>query len=262
MSDDDVREKPALPDEVAWAAAVEAAGFLLGSTPERALHAESLERLEAELRGRLEHLAGPAAELPVRLAEWAALAGVDGGADRLVTARSGDALIAALAGQRAAAQVKVLATFQAQTSARAVGTSLRTAPELVKLLGDATVRGVFEQLAARRGLIAGAEDVLGRAAEALRQDELHVALVERLRSLADVGQRLLALPLAIAGKRVDDDTLAAGVPAGKVIERRGAGHADALAALEAAVREARAEIDRLGDRAEIEVDIVVHERRR
>jgi hypothetical protein len=47
-----------------------------------------------------------------------------------------------------------------------------------------------------------------------------------------------------------------------VIERRGAGHADALAALEAAAREARAEIDRLGDRAEIEVDIVVHERRR
>ncbi len=232
--------------------------------------ATRLEALDPEIRaaidgvdrGRIERLARAAAELPERLVEWAALIGGDAGADRIVTARSGAALAVALMGQEAAARGEAIAAFEARTSPRAVGKSLASAPELVELLGDASVRGVFQQIVARRGTLAGAEDILGRAAEALRQDELHVALGERLRSLAEAGQRLLTLPRSVVGSLGVDETLGTAVPAGTVIQRSGAGRAAALAELEAAAREAREAIERLGDRAEIEVDIVVHERRR
>ncbi len=263
IPDDVVLEKPALPDAAAWGAAFEAAGHLLGVTlPGRVRNADHLKRFESELAGKLGGLARAAAELPGRLAEWAALIGVDPGADRIVTARAGDALLAALRGQGAVAQVEALAAFPARTSPRAVGTSLASAPELVKVLGDAIVKGVFQQVVARRGTLAGAEDILGRAAEALRQDELHMKLGERLRALAEAGQRLLTLPARIVQGAVVEETLGHKPSAGTVIQRTAAGREAALAALEAAVRDARAEIERIGDRAEIEVDIVVHERRR
>jgi hypothetical protein len=261
MPDEVVLEKPDLPDAVAWSKALETAGHTLGVTMAgKALHADNLKRFEALVRTALEASTRPAAELPGRLAEWAALVGVDPSADRLVTARSADELIAELVGQNAVAQVNALAGFVARTSPRAVGKSRHSAPDLVKLLGDAIVKGVFEQLAARKHELAGAEELLENAAQAVRQDELHVALAERLRSLAEAGQRLLAPPITSKGGPGGNPV--APIPAGRTIYRVAAGRSAAAAALDQAMAEARAELDKLGDRAAITVRIVVSERPR
>lgn len=263
MPDDVVLEKPDLPDAVAWSKALETAGHTLGlAMAGKALHADNLKRFEALLRTALEASARPAAELPGQLAEWAALVGVDSDADRLVTARSTDELIAELVGQSAVTQVGTLAGFVARTSPRAVGKSRHGAPGVVSLLGDAIVKGVFEQLAARRHELAGAEELLESAAQALRQDELHVTLAERLRSLAEAGQRLLAPPITREGKRELRFDSADPVPAGRTIDRAAVGRSAAAEALDQAVAEARAELDKLGDRAAITVHIVVSEKPR
>lgn len=193
MPADVVLEKPDLPGEAAWGAALDQAGHVFGvSMPGRALHADNLKQFEAKVGERLGALGRAAASLPGLLGRWAELLGVDMEADRLVTARSGDTLVAALSGKDAVGQVEALAAFQPRTSPRALGKSMAAAPQAGGLLADRLVLGVFEQLAARRGEVAGATEVLERAAEALRQDELHVALAERLRGLAEEGQRLLA----------------------------------------------------------------------
>ncbi|HET9619732.1 MAG TPA: hypothetical protein VFP84_00100 [Kofleriaceae bacterium] len=263
MPDEVVLEKPDLPDAVAWSKALETAGHTLGVTMAgKALHADNLKRFEALLRTALEASARPAAELPGRLAEWAALVGVDPDADRLVTARSTDELIAELVGQNAVAQVNTLAGFVARTSPRAVGKSRHGATDLVKLLGDAIVKGVFEQLAARKHELAGAEELLENAAQALRQDELHVALAERLRGLAEAGQRLLAPPITSKDRRGPGGGPVDLIAAGRTIEAAGAGRSAAAEALDQAVAEARAELDKLGDLAAITVRIVVSERPR
>jgi hypothetical protein len=263
MPDEAVLEKPDLPDAVAWSKALETAGHTLGLTMAgKARHADNLKRFEALLRTALDASARPAAELPGRLAEWAALVGVDPSADRLVTARSTDELIAELVGQSAVAQVGTLAGFVARTSPRAVGKSRHGAPGVVSLLGDAIVKGVFEQLAARKHELAGAQELLENAAHALRQDELHVALAERLRGLAEAGQRLLAPPIPSKGKRGVEAEPVAPIPAGRTIDRTAAGRSAAAEALDQAVAEARAELDKLGDRAAITVHIVVSEKPR
>jgi len=263
MPDEVVLEKPDLPDAVAWSKALETAGHTLGLTMAgKALHADNLKRFEALLRTSLEASTRPVAELPGRLAEWAALVGVGHDADRLVTARSADELIAELVGQSAVAQVGTLAGFVARTSPRAVGKSRHGAPGVVSLLGDAIVKGVFEQLAARKHELAGAEELLENAAQALRQDELHVALAERLRGLAEAGQRLLAPPITSKGKHWVEGEPIAPLPAGRTIDRTAAGRSAAAVALDQAVAEARAELDKLGDRAAITVHIVVSEKPR
>lgn len=259
MPDEVVLEKPDLPDAVAWSKALETAGHTLGVTMAgKALHADNLKRFEALVRTSFEASARPVAELPGRLAEWAALVGVAPDADRLVTARSTDELIAELVGQNAVAQVNTLAGFVARTSPRAVGKSRHGASGVVGLLGDAIVKGVFEQLAARRHELAGAEELLENVAQALRQDELHVALAERLRGLAEAGQRLLAPP--IKDKRGPTGGPVDLIPAGQTIQTAAAGRAAAIEALDQAVADARAAIDKLGDRAAITVHIVVSEK--
>jgi hypothetical protein len=263
LPDEVVLEKPDLPDAVAWSKALDTAGHTLGVTMAgKALHADNLKRFEALLRTALEASARPAAELPGRLTAWAALVGVDPTADRLVTARSTDELIAELVGQNAVAQVNTLAGFVARTSPRAVGKSRHGAPGVVSLLGDAIVKGVFEQLAARKHELVGAEELLENAAQAVRQDELHVALAERLRGLAEAGQRLLAPPISSKGKHALGGDPVAPIPVGRTIDRTAAGRAGAIEALDQAVADARAELDKLGDRAAITVRIVVSEKPR
>jgi hypothetical protein len=119
---------------------------------------------------------------------------------------------------------------------------------------------VFEQLAARKHELAGAEELLENAAQAVRQDELHVTLAQRLRSLAEAGQRLLAPPIPSKGGSGGDPV--APIPAGRTIDRVASGRVAAAAALDQAMAEARAELDKLGDRAAITVRIVVSERPR
>lgn len=261
IPDEVVLEKPDLPDAVAWSKALEMAGHTLGVTMAgKALHADNLKRFEALVRTALDGSARSVAELPGRLAEWVALVGVDHNADRLVTARSTDELIAELVGQNAVTQVNTLACFVAKTSPRAVGKNRHSAGGVVSLLGDAIVKGVFEQLAARKHELAGAEELLENVAQALRQDELHVALAERLRSLAEAGQRLLAPPIAGRGKPEPRFDSADPTPASRTIARTAAGRSATLGALEQAMAEARAEIEKLGDRAFVTVHIVVSEK--
>ena len=177
-----------------------------------------------------------------------------------MTARSTDELIAELVGQNAVAQVNTLARFVARTSPRAVGKSRHSASGVVSLLGDAIVKGVFQQLAARKHEITGAEELLENAAQALRQDELHVALAERLRGLAEAGQRLLAPPIPSKDKRGPGADPADPIAASRTIRTAAAGRAAATNALDRAVADARAAIDELGERAAIMVEIVVSEK--
>lgn len=184
-------EKPELPPAAAWAKAIDMAGFAFGVSAGRALHADNLKRFEAELAVVLSQRIAPAAKLPGLLEEWASLLGVDSGADRLRSARSGDGLCASLSGQSAVAQVQALASFVPETSGRAMGTSLERADSVNAQLGNKLVMGVFQQLKGRAGDGASA-GILERAAEALRQDEVNVALADRLRRLAVEGQERLA----------------------------------------------------------------------
>jgi hypothetical protein len=95
--------------------------------------------------------------------------------------------------------------------------------------------GVFAQLGAREGDLVGAAELLEKARSALRQDELHVALAERLRELAVTGQRILSPPAFPSGGVV----LAKGkatAQGAKAIER-------AVADLESTVRQRLAEGD-------------------
>jgi hypothetical protein len=252
MPEDVVLEKPELPGVAAWGAALDLAGHTLGiSLPGKALHADNLKRFEADLRGKLDRVTRAAAELPGRLTEWAELIGVAGDADRITSARSADALIAELVGKGAVAQVETLASFQARTSPRAVGKSLASAPDLVKLLGDNLVAGVYRQLVSRKAELSGATELLEQAALAMRQDEIHVALAERLRSLAEAGQKLLSSgppqPSQPPGK-------------GTVVEINASGRAESLARLDAAVEEMRRAIAKLGDDVVLTGRIVASEK--
>ena len=253
MPEDVVLEKPELPGAAAWGAALDLSGHTLGVTlPGKALHADNLKRFEADVRGKLERLGRTTSDLPVRLTEWAALLGVAADADRITTARSGDTLVTELAGQGAVAQVNTLAGFVAKTSPRAVGKSLASAPDLAKLLGDGLVMGVFRQLVSRQDELTGAAELLEQAVVALRQDEIHVALGERLRSLAETGQRLLSR-----------DTVPPPPPPGKrtVVAINAAGPA-AQARLDALVKEVRDAIAALGDDVVVTGSIVVSEKPR
>ena len=246
MPEDVVLEKPDLPGTAAWGAALDMSGHTVGiSLPGKALHADNLKRFEAELRGKLERVARAAAELPLRLSEWAGLLGVPSDADRIVTARSADTLVSELAGKGPVAQVETLAGFGARTSPRAVGKSLASAPDLSKLLGDALMTGVYRQLVGRKDMLAGAAELLEQAASALRQDEIHVALADRLRSLAEAGQKLLS-----AGPPPPP-------PPGTVVEVSASGRAAALARLDAAFEEIRRAVEKRGDDAVLSGSIVV-----
>ncbi|MCE9575760.1 MAG: hypothetical protein K8W52_21600 [Deltaproteobacteria bacterium] len=257
MPEDVVLEKPELPGASAWGAALDLAGHTLGiALPGKALHADNLKRFEADLRGKLERIAGAAAQLPGRLSEWAELLAVDEKADRITTARSADTLVAELAGKGAVAQVETLAGFAAKTSPRAVGKSLASSSELVKLLADGLVIGVYRQLVARKAELAGAAELLEQAAVAVRQDEIHVALADRLRGLAEAGQRLLSGPVPV-GPAPGPQQSGPLPPRATRVDVSATGKAAALARLDAAIAEARAAITALGDDVVVTGHIVV-----
>jgi len=87
--------------------------------------------------------------------------------------------------------VRALAAYDPKTGAVAVGRHVAESERLSELLRDDILFGVFDQLIARSVDLAGAEEVVEQARAALRQDEVNVALAERLRDLARQAQRLL-----------------------------------------------------------------------
>lgn len=143
----------------------------------------------AEVRKVVDRHGPAAAKLPTVLQERMAKLGVTD-SDRLVTARSADELCAALANRSPIEVVSVLAGFEAKTSATAVLRSLLSAEEVVGALGDDLLFGYFERLDRNRP---GAGEILDQLAKALRQDELQIGLVERLRHLANAARQLDAV---------------------------------------------------------------------
>lgn len=192
MPDDVMLEKPALPDPAPWMAAIERAGELFGiGLPGRARNGDNLKSFESLVRERLQAQGEAAVALPAALGRWYRALGVDEETDRLVTARCGAALVAALQGQPAMRTVEVLAAFDPRTSGRAVGRSLARAPVTRKSLDNGLALGVFQQLLAKAPSEPAAAELLEQARRALRQDELNEALAERLPQLAHQGQALL-----------------------------------------------------------------------
>lgn len=192
-----VLEKPDLPGEADWHAAIEKGGTMLGLKMRgRARHADSLKTFEAELASLVANAVTPCAELPRLLKQRLTELGLDEEVDRLATATSAEALVSGLQGKPGKAQAELLAAFDAETSERAVGRSVGAADKLAAVLRDDLVFGAFAQLRNRTGELEGAEETLEAVSSVLRQDELNQAAAERLRSLAVQAQQILNPPPA------------------------------------------------------------------
>ena len=195
IPDDVVLEKPPLPPLGDWLKALNRAGETFGITlAGRALHADNLKRFQALLNSKLKEVAPAAAKVPALLQTRLRELDLPPDVDRMITAKSADQLVAALMDKPILEQVDVLAGFECRTSAKAVGRSLARAREVAELLEENPVFFPFQQLKQRALSLEGAAELVERAAEALRQDELNVALVSRLRALADEALRLLNPP--------------------------------------------------------------------
>jgi hypothetical protein len=189
IPDDVVLEKPELPAPAAWSKALDMAGRVFGiALPGRALHADNLKRFEATVAAKVAELGRAAEQLPPELERWAHALGVAVDADRITTARSAATLISAL---QSRSPVEALQSYAPQTSAPAVAKSLATAKATLAVLGERLVFGQLENVRARPD-IEGAQELIERAASALRQDEAIEPLSDRLRKLAEDAQRLLA----------------------------------------------------------------------
>jgi hypothetical protein len=242
--------KPDLPSQVEWERGLATAASCFGiALPGRALHAENLERFVTALERITNNQSEAALALPGALLRWYGALGLASDGEprerrRLVTAISGRELITSLRGQRGVEQVRALASFDAQTSADAVGRSLATATSSLRVLDSNLTRGVFEQLDRRGG--DDAVDLVEQARKLLRQNELEASISELLPRLADRGQALLVEQTGAPG----------GVAAGAVVERVppvrhrgwrilaerelvGEGRAAAIATIEAALAELR-----------------------
>ncbi|WP_437840171.1 hypothetical protein [Sorangium sp. So ce1153] len=195
IPDDVVLEKPPLPGQVEWARGLVVAGDTFGFTlAGKALHADNLKRFQSLLAERLAPVAADCAKLPGLLRTRLIELSQSETADRLRTAIAADRLCASLNQKGGLEQVRVLAEATFDTSAKAVGRSIASAVDVVRVLDDPLVFGVFGQLQARRGDLAGAQEITESVAQALRQDELIEKLAPRLRALAEEGQRLLVVP--------------------------------------------------------------------
>ncbi len=189
---DAVLEKPDLPDQAEWTRALGKAAQCFGVTfANRFLSPDNLGRFRAQLGAKVESAATPCADLPPLLARRSTEVGLTGETDRLQTARSADELCTVLRGKTGLELVRTLAGYEPKTSGLAVGRHVGEAQKVTELLRDDVVFGVFEQLRARRNELTGAEELLEHVHAALRQDEINVALVERVRDLARQAQRLL-----------------------------------------------------------------------
>jgi hypothetical protein len=190
IPDSVVLEKPDLPSPSEWAAGLEMAGYLGITLPSKALHGDNLKRFERDLGARIKEVASAASKLPGHLRAWHEVLELPENTSRLTTADSAEALVTALQGKPGVEQIRVLGSFEAQTSEGALGRSLGSAVATTNLLGNKLTLGVFRQLQTKRGE-AEVAHLLGEAIKCLRQDEVVVVLATRLEQLAEQGQGLL-----------------------------------------------------------------------
>jgi hypothetical protein len=196
LPDDVVLEKPPLPSQAFWKDAITRAGEVFGvSLPGKALHADNLKRFEKTLDEKRLEVAEACARLPLLLEQWLEILGQSSGDEvpRLTTARSARSLLDQLEqAEGIIGRVQALAKYEPVTSGRAVGRSLASAKEVVRVLADSLVRGVFLQLVAGKKRLDGAGAIIETTLRTLRQDELNASLAQRLRELAEESQRLLS----------------------------------------------------------------------
>ena len=191
-------ERPDMPEQTEWAAAITKAGHCLGvPVPGNYLSPDNLMKLHGAINAELQKVAKECSALPSLLAQRGEVFGLGGDTDRITTARCADRLCVELLGKSAADQIRALGAFTPETSAQAVGRNVVSSKGVRELLSNALVFGVFSQLVQRSSDLAGAAELVEEATKALRQDEIHVDLVARLRQLAERGQELLS-PAAAA----------------------------------------------------------------
>lgn len=189
---DVVLERPDLPTQEAWSLARVRSAELFGYTSAKTLlGAENLRALEKAVTGAVDEVLPAARALPERIEEamrsLAPGSSTQGGAlrsDRLVTARSGAALVEALRGKRGRALIEALASAKLETSATAVRESLRTAKDVTHSLGDALVTRPLERAAQRQNDTLKLSAIVEAVAKALTRDELHGPLVPEMHKLA------------------------------------------------------------------------------
>jgi hypothetical protein len=133
----------------------------------------------------------------------------------------------------------VLASFEPQTSAKAVGIALLASAAGVTALEDKLFFGAFARLP--RG-VAGAETILEEVERALRLDELHEALAPALRRQAEAANELLTAtqPLPETPPAPPVPPAPAVPPIGTRVIKRDATKAKAREVLAAVVQEVEA----------------------
>ena len=155
----------------------------------------------------------------------------------------------AITGRTAADQVRVLASFEPQTSGSALGACLLALEETVKVLGDNLVFGVLRQLDAERAAIQGAAELSEQVRLVFRQDEVNAPLAARVRSFAEQAQGLLRPQETSETRHV------------RSRERvNAAGKRAAREALELAVQRLRAAIDSSSDEVQLSGELVVSDK--
>ncbi len=233
-------EQPELPPEEDWHEALGVAGTLFGiALRSKALHPDNLKAFEAELEAAVAKVQRPAAQLPDLLAKRMQELGLSG-AERLTTAQCARGLCDALEGLSAAAQVSKLAEFPLETSRNALGRHFPQASAVCALLDNDLLFGVFHQLQREQGQLEGATELLEEAATCLCQDELNRAAASTMRSLAEKGQLLLKGPSVAPPPPEPPPEPGVVTLLKRKLEASGA--TDALAALEAAMKDARAAV--------------------
>ncbi|WP_029008651.1 hypothetical protein [Azospirillum halopraeferens] len=191
--DDDLElREQSLPPEEEWREAVRRAGLLFGLTPAEVRNAGNAARLAAQVADKAAALRPTvdtlAADLERRLT---AFGGDADAADRLTTAKSARALLAAVVGTTAERVIPAFAGAALRTSDTAVGRAMATAADTGGALRDSSwvVFETLRSLTDHRATAARA--LLDRVAAALAADEHVLALKPALAELHRTALKLL-----------------------------------------------------------------------
>ena len=246
---DVVLEKPPLPAEPAWNAALGLAATVFGQTfAGKGLHGENVARLAESVWEKRDALRAPVEAIPgilvQRLQDVGAVAAGDEEPPRLLTAQSARELLSVLDTDDAVALVEGLASFSPRTSSKALRDHLTSATAVLKTLKDNLVFGAFAQLSGREEDVPGAAELLEDVRRCLRQDELNMRAASRLKELAERAQ-LVAEP---AGPTPVSTPPGKTVAVARTLEA--SGKKESLAILEDALAEVREAIEK-GDEVEL-----------
>jgi hypothetical protein len=182
--------QPKLPEEAAWHAAVARAGALFGIGVGKARTPKNLralsEKVSAGVKVALEHRADQIAHL---LEARRPLVAGEPNPPRFRTARAVRGLLDDLNGADALRQVAVLAALQAASSESAMQRHMLSARSVAELLANDVHFVSFPALQGNPE--PNAETTLRELSDALRADELQVALVAAVNDLSIRAQQLL-----------------------------------------------------------------------